>query len=188
MPSHLGTELPFKLQLKTSASHPTPTLPTQQEGPLLCRPRVPCTNVQCSSDRTSVCLSTKLWAPTCESRPTRLTRPSANGGPWETSMNTKRSVAEQLLVSQDPNQNGGETAKGKSTAQKLWSLKEKPWLLSQKKAEVRKESAHRLGFSINWQPRRLLPQLICKAELLHRKNSLRLTPILSTHRWAKERF
>ena len=34
-------------------------------------------------------------------------------------MNMKRSVAEQLLVSQDPKQNGGETAKGKSTAQTL---------------------------------------------------------------------
>lgn len=34
-------------------------------GPFLCPPWVPCTNVQCSNDRTSICLCTELWAPTC---------------------------------------------------------------------------------------------------------------------------
>lgn len=44
------------------------------------------------------------------SHPTTLTRPSTDWGPWETSMNTKRSVAEQLPVSQKQDPKAGPKA------------------------------------------------------------------------------
>lgn len=177
-----GRELPLKLQFThhkafsdqmSSLLHSNSAYPM---WPFLCPPgalhKFP---MQHSSDGTSFCLST--FPQNCE-----LLHVC---GPFSKSL-LGQALIEALaiyqfipkLAFQDPNQQEDEIVSGMSTAQKLWSWKEKltPFLEEKLGRRVQgdflfEDATASCNFSNNWQAPRLLLKLTCKAE-----SHLRKTP------------
>lgn len=150
LPWPRGRESPFKIQFKHPkalsdqiSSHSIPTLPTQGY-PYLC-PTVSCTNLPTWHSTTE-----HVFAfPQTGSSGILIIHKYLLGQALINALVIhkwiKQFVPEQLLTSQDPNQNAGKTVNRKTTAQKLGSLGGNSKIPLGKEMEVKKDNVKGLS-------------------------------------------